>query len=184
MLSWVEHCQPYLIVLLDTSPLLQINQSVNRLYFWLPFLFHLPDVIPEFPLSLITLFIFCVPSSRTCLIKILFLKLAQFSCFTHGCLPIQPTHTQISNFIHCMLYHSTYPCFMSFTCLISRESLYQHTPFPTLVLITDIANPSSTVSHRAAHNFCIFLHTKLPLTTTCQLGLDMICNQFAVPVPA
>ena len=83
MLSPVEHGQPYLTFLLDTSPLLQINQSAGRLYFWLPFLFHLPDTIPEFPLSLITLFIFCVPSSYTYCIRILFLKLAQFSCFTH-----------------------------------------------------------------------------------------------------
>lgn len=145
MLSWVEHGQPYLTVLLAMSPLLQINQSVSRLYFWLPFLFHLPDVILEFPLSLITLFIFCVPSSCTYLIKILFLKLAQFSCFTHGCLPIQPTHTQISNFTHFILYHSAYPCFVSLTCLICKENLYQHAPSPTLVLITDITNPSKHI---------------------------------------
>lgn len=142
MLSWVEHGQPYLTVLLAMSPLLQINQSVSRLYFWLPFLFHLPDVILEFPLSLITLFIFCVPSSCTYLIKILFLKLAQFSCFTHGCLPIQPTHTQISNFTHYPFH--IIPQRISMLCVIDMSYL-QRAPSPTLVLITDITNPSKHI---------------------------------------
>lgn len=110
MLSLVEHVQPYLTFLLDMSPLLQINQPASRLYFWLPLMFYLPDAIPEFPLNLITLLVFCVPSSCSYLIRILFLKLAQFSYFTHESVSmphlIFPFYLRRNSVLTCTIPHS------------------------------------------------------------------------------